>query len=209
MSKESKIWMVAIFAIIGFGILGLELTRRSGPTPTAVQSDSVIPLASVTPAPPLPSDTTWQARRWRADSILAAIPLVRVAGIPDSMLTYLTDNIPVRDDPKVEALWQEYHRRYPSGAAAHASRVIASGGLACRDRATYNRLWRKVPEIMAYKGHDSLKAFASQYPGCRTLASDGEMVKSVKLVGEWAVELRLAGDSLPLYAHAATIDTLP
>jgi hypothetical protein len=97
----------------------------------------------------------------------------------------------------------------PPAARSQASGAVASGGLACRDRATYDRLWPKVASIMATKGHDSLVAFASRYPGCRTLAIDGEPVEGVTLIDAQAVELRLVGDNLPLYAHRLALDTLP
>jgi hypothetical protein len=38
---------------------------------------------------------------------------------------------------------------------------------------------------------------------------DGEPVEGVTLIGPQVVELRLVGDSLPLYAHRLAVDTLP
>jgi len=71
-------------------------------------------------------------------------------------------------------------RNSPAGAPTTAtlpepepptSGVVASGGLACRDRATYIRLWPNVAGFFAGGGgRDSLTAFAARYPGCRVLA---------------------------------------
>ena len=87
--------------------------------------------------------------------------------------------------------------------------VVASGGLACRDSATYDRIWKKVAGIMSDHGGDSLETFAESHPGCRRLAEEGEPVQSFKVRGQpYAIELRIRGDSLPLYAHLLAIDTV-
>lgn len=97
-----------------------------------------------------------------------------------------------------------------AAAAADTPRVLASGGLACRSRATYFRIWPKVAGFMAGGGgYDSLVAWAHRHPGCRTLDPEGEPVERVELIGPQQVAVWLVGDSVPWFAHRLAIDTVP
>src|SRR4051794_1997535 len=102
----------------------------------------------------------------------------------------------------------------PGSAAsvASTSRVVATGGLACRRRQTYGRHWKKVAGFMTGGGgHDSLAAWARRLPGCRTLDQDeGEPVERLQLVSTspQIAEVWLVGDSMPWFVHWAAIDTL-
>jgi hypothetical protein len=97
----------------------------------------------------------------------------------------------------------------PPSTSWDSGAVVASGGLACRDSATYDRIWKKVAGIMMDHGGDSLAAFAASHPGCRRLAEEGEPVQSFEIRGHpYAIELKIRGDSLPLYAHLLAIDTV-
>jgi hypothetical protein len=94
----------------------------------------------------------------------------------------------------------------PAAEAEHHG-VLASGGLACRSRTTYLRIWKQV----ASQAPDSMAAWASRHKGCRRLDEDGEPVERLELVSRspQVAEVWLVGDTLPWFVHWAAIDTLP